>query len=403
MSILEPEFLKVEADEVWVEKKPERGDHIKVSRGLYSHHGIYVSDDEVIHFTGKDEDSIFDWSKPEVIATDLDYFLKGGVLEVKEYTDDEFCDLYPADDIVKYARACLGDKGYNLVFNNCEHFANVCTLGRFRSNQVERVFGLGGDYDMGLFGGIGRALKSLFGGNSSGGGSRSTSSTMYEPDKVKIAQIEADNKIKLANMEQDRVELIKEAQLEILEKDYYCKIAFEEAKARGFNSVANTIALMQDKLNEVAEKRLKIIESCSFQVIRDVENFYAELGDKIEKDNEEYTLVKMPKLLSILEQYEEDSPAYKLYHKRIEDDMKSQLESYSMQIKGITERQNILIQGIISSKEKMIEQTSNITKDLLENVLSKYDEKTMIETKNNNLNQLEYKRKLLESSEKSNA
>lgn len=399
MDILEPEFLKIEADEIWIEKKPKRGDHIKVSRGLYSHHGIYVSDDEIIHFTGKDEDSIFDWSKPEVIATNLDYFLKGGVLEVKEYTDDEFCDLYSVDDIVRYARACLGDKGYNLVFNNCEHFANVCTLGRFRSNQVERFLGLGGDYNMGLVGGIGRAIKSFFGGKSSSG-SRST--TTYEPDKVKVTQIEADNKIKLASMEQDRVELIKEAQLEILEKDYYCKVAFEEAKARGFNSVANTIVIIQDKLNEVTEKRLKIIESCSLQVIRDVENFYIELGDKIEKDNQEYNEVKLPKLLSILEQYEKDSPAYKLYYKRIEDDMNSQLKSYDMQINGIIERQNILIQGIVSSKEKMIEQTSNITKDLLENVLSKYDEKTMIETKNNNLNQLEYKRPLSESSEKSN-
>lgn len=398
MYILEPKFFKVEADEIWVEKKPKMGDHIKVSRGLYSHHGIYVSDEEVIHFTGKDEDSILDWSKPEVISTDLDYFLKGGVLEVKEYTDDEFCDLYPVEDIVKYARACLGDKGYNLVFNNCEHFANVCTLGRFRSNQVESVLGFGGDYDMGLFGGIGRAIKSLFGGNSSGG-SRST--TTYEPDKVKIAQIEADNKIKLASMEQDRVNLIKEAQLEILEKDYYCKVALEEAKARGFNNVANTIVLIQDKLNEVAEKRLKIIETCSLQVIRDVENFYIELGDKIANDNEEYSSVKLPKLLSILEQYEENSPAYNLYYKRIQDDMDAQAKSYDIQIQGIIERQNMIIKGIELSKEKMIEQTSNITKDLLNNVLSKYDENT-IEIKDNNLKQLEYERKLLASSEKSN-
>lgn len=398
MEILEPKFLKVEADEIWVEKKPKMGDHIKVSRGLYSHHGIYVSDEEIIHFTGKDEDSILDWSKPEVISTDLDYFLKGGVLEVKEYTDDEFCDLYPVEDIVKYARACLGDKGYNLVFNNCEHFANVCTLGRFRSNQVERVLGFGGDYDMGFFGGIGRAIRSLFGGNSSSG-SRST--TTYEPDKVKIAQIEADNKIKLASMEQDRVNLIKEAQLEILEKDYYCKVALEEAKARGFNNVANTILLIQDKLNEVAEKRLKIIETCSLQVIRDVESFYIELGDKIVKDNEEYDLVKLPKLLSILEQYEENSPAYNLYYKRIQDDMDAQAKSYNMQIQGIIERQNMIIKGIESSKEKMIEQTSSITKDLLNNVLSKYDENT-IEIKDNNSKQLEYERKLLDSSEKSN-
>ena len=51
--------------------------------GIYSHHGIYVSDDEVIHFTGQDGDSIFDWSKPEVISSDLAHFVKDGVLEVR--------------------------------------------------------------------------------------------------------------------------------------------------------------------------------------------------------------------------------------------------------------------------------------------------------------------------------
>ena len=124
------EYINVK--EIWAQKKPQKGDHIRVKRigGLYAHHGVYVSDDEVIHFTGQDDDSILDWSKCEVIKTDLATFLKGGTLEVKEYTDEEFQDLYSPDQIVIYARSCLGDKGYNLAFNNCEHFANVCTLGR---------------------------------------------------------------------------------------------------------------------------------------------------------------------------------------------------------------------------------------------------------------------------------
>ena len=100
--------------ENWIQRNPKMGDHIRVQRvgGLYAHHGIYVSDDEVIHFTGTDDDSILDWSKPEVIISNLDYFLKDGVLEVKEYTDEEFKDLYSPEQIVTYARACLGDKGY---------------------------------------------------------------------------------------------------------------------------------------------------------------------------------------------------------------------------------------------------------------------------------------------------
>ena len=30
----------------------------------------------------------------------------------------------------------------NLLFNNCEHFANACTLGIYRSPQVEEFFNL---------------------------------------------------------------------------------------------------------------------------------------------------------------------------------------------------------------------------------------------------------------------
>jgi hypothetical protein len=31
----------------------------------------------------------------------------------------------------------IGEQNYNLLFNNCEHFAHWCKTGRHRSNQVE--------------------------------------------------------------------------------------------------------------------------------------------------------------------------------------------------------------------------------------------------------------------------
>jgi hypothetical protein len=200
----QPEIIDilVEEQEVWLIKQPVKGDHIKVDRGLYTHHGVYISHEEVIHFTGTGDDSILDWSKNEVIKTDLNYFIRGGQVQVKEYTEDELKDLYPVNHIDAYAKACLGDKGYNLIFNNCEHFANTCTLGRFRSNQVEKVFSLifkdDRRKDMGFFssigGKIGGFFKGLFGGGSSGGGDRSVSNTTYEPDKVRVAEIESETK-----------------------------------------------------------------------------------------------------------------------------------------------------------------------------------------------------------------
>lgn len=361
--------------ETWVKKKPEKGSHIRVNRGLYFHHGVYIGDGQVIHFTGRDEDSVLDWSKPEVIETDLNYFLKDGVLEVKEYNDEELKDLYPVNHIVAYAKACLGDKGYNLVFNNCEHFANTCTLGRFRSKQVERVFDMvfktdRGKRKMGLFGTIGGFFKGLFGGKSSGGsGSRSTSNTTYEPDKVKVAEIESQTKIRLADMEIERIKLSRDAQLEIMEQEYRFKVGYEEAKALGFNNIATTIVNMQEKLTEIAQKRIAIIENGSLDLVREIEGFYIELKNKVEENNFKYSEEKLPKLLEVLEKYDENSPAYKLYFKRIEDDMNSQLMSYNKQIEGIAERQAKIIDSFLASKEKMLEQSSQITNSLIENVL----------------------------------
>ena len=368
-----PPFLSTFAftKEIWEEKQPVMADHIRVQRfgGLYAHHGIYVSDKEVIHFTGQDDDSILDWEKCEVIQSDLDTFLKGGTLEVKVYTDKEFEDLYSPEQIVDYARSCIGDKGYNLAFNNCEHFANACTLGKFRSHQVERV--LNGrlpneEENMGFFGKIGGVINSLFGGSKSSGGSRSTSSTVYEPDKVKVAQIEAYTKIRLATMEAERIEAMKQARLDILEYETQCNIALEQAKVQGFTAMAETILALQEKLNVVAQQRLEIIEKGSLPIIREIESFYEEMGDRIQKNNEEYNLKKLPALLEILRQYDPNSIEYDIYRQQINDDRKLQQQYYIKQIDAVANRQSQVIAGFISSKEKIVEQTGHITKGFLE-------------------------------------
>lgn len=353
-------------EEIWVQKMPQKGDHIRVQRmnGLYAHHGIYVSDEEVIHFTGKDDDSILDWSKPEVIQTDLAYFLKGGILEVKEYTDEEFADLYSPEQIVTYARACLGDKGYNLIFNNCEHFANVCTLGRFRSHQVEKVFIKRKEND---FMGIWSTIKSWFGGSSSG--SRTTTNYNYEPDKVKIAQIEAEAKIRLAEMETERVELIKQAQMELLRDEAEAKILVEEAKAKGFTVMAQTIIAMQEQLTQITNNRIEIIERASLPIVKDIENMYKELNDRIVADNDKYNTEKLPNLLSILEKYPEGTPAHKLYFQQIQNDMNAQMKHHDMQLKSLEIRQQQIISGFINSKDKILEQTGKLTQNIITNLI----------------------------------
>lgn len=128
--------------ESWEFKRPVLGDHIRVERynGLYYHHGIYIGNNKVIHFAPTSGGEIINWSEAQVIETSLDEFLKGGEVEVRQYTDAELTELYSPKEIVQNANHCLGYTNYNLIFNNCEHFANSCTTGKHRSPQVDELF-----------------------------------------------------------------------------------------------------------------------------------------------------------------------------------------------------------------------------------------------------------------------
>ena len=123
-------------------KSPKKGDHIRVKRQLYYHHGIYVSDTEVIHFSGRNSDGILDWENCEIIVTTLSEFLNGGRLEVRRYLKCEKCKINDEDYIVQKAKSYIGKKGYNLFTNNCEHFANYCTMDKRVSEQVDKLVSL---------------------------------------------------------------------------------------------------------------------------------------------------------------------------------------------------------------------------------------------------------------------
>ena len=124
---------------MWIIRKPEYGDHIRVNRGIYYHHGIYVSDDIVINFASTKPGYELDPNSASVCVVTLENFLKGGVCECRTYTNEEEKIKRQNQDIVNYAFTKLGTKGYNIINNNCEHFANECVFGKKYSEQVNRI------------------------------------------------------------------------------------------------------------------------------------------------------------------------------------------------------------------------------------------------------------------------
>ena len=132
---------------MWIKKEPVYGDQIRVNRGLYYHYGIYESDAVVYQFAAPTGVEIS--AENAVVHTvSLLEFLKGDELEVREYDLEELKKKRSPSEIIDYAKSHLGEKGYDLIRNNCEHFANRCTFGESVSTQIEDVFKLIG----GLFG-----------------------------------------------------------------------------------------------------------------------------------------------------------------------------------------------------------------------------------------------------------
>lgn len=107
---------------------------------LLAHHGIYAADDCVIHFASLNQLNRLDPASARIIVTSLEDFLQGGCLEVACYNSVEQEKRRTRTQIVNQALLKVGEGGYDLISNNCEHFANECEFGYKKSSQVQAVF-----------------------------------------------------------------------------------------------------------------------------------------------------------------------------------------------------------------------------------------------------------------------
>ena len=99
-------------------------DHLQVPRqhGLFLHHGIDLGDGSVAHYL----------EGREILRSPLEEFSRGQDVSVVSHAQAS-----SAGVTLRRAMSRIGEQNYNLLFNNCEHFANWCKTGRHRSGQVE--------------------------------------------------------------------------------------------------------------------------------------------------------------------------------------------------------------------------------------------------------------------------
>lgn len=118
-------------------KSLQAGDVIFTDRVLYQHYGIYAGNGRVIHYAARNGDFGADVGVRE---TRLEQFAGDGKYGVVQFGDNNAGEKYfSGKETVRRAKSRIGEKSYNLIFNNCEHFALWCKTGKSKSIQVEKA------------------------------------------------------------------------------------------------------------------------------------------------------------------------------------------------------------------------------------------------------------------------
>lgn len=117
----------------------------------YEHYGIYIGNDKVIHFASKKEGvpkSVHKTSLASFASKQTGTFF---LIDFDKYFEEIPINLMipvlaliaitrrkniSAKETVRRAKSKLGETGYSLPFNNCEHFAMWCKTGSAECNQL---------------------------------------------------------------------------------------------------------------------------------------------------------------------------------------------------------------------------------------------------------------------------
>lgn len=148
-------------------EKARAGDIIFVDRGLFRHFGVYAGKNRVIHYAPPKGEFKFDADEACIHEASLEEFLDGDdTYYVCDFEESRNCEdqdswwdifrraleeltgesfekksetyhIYTPRSTVARARRRIGEKSYDLLENNCEHFALWCKTGIAESQQVE--------------------------------------------------------------------------------------------------------------------------------------------------------------------------------------------------------------------------------------------------------------------------
>lgn len=107
------------------------GDHLVSPRTGYTHHGVYIGNNQVIHYSGFANGR----NSGQIATASLSEFSNGCEISVRNHPSRK----YDASESVERAFSRIGEDWYNVLVNNCEHFVNWCIDGSHKSEQVNQA------------------------------------------------------------------------------------------------------------------------------------------------------------------------------------------------------------------------------------------------------------------------
>ena len=167
----------------------------------------------------------------------------------------------------------------------------------------------------------------------------------------------------------ERIKLAKEAQLDLIKAQTMCALAIEKARQENRRELIQQIVTLKEKLMDIGIQRLAIIENAQKPILKDIETFYDEVRDKIRAQENSYNEEQMPKLLALLEKYEEGSIQYKIYSQQIMRDAELQNKYVYDSLNHIAERQKAVLDSFLESKKQLQLHAQQLTDHIVQGLL----------------------------------
>lgn len=199
-----------------------------------------------------------------------------------------------------------------------------------------------------------------------GRSSRTTYSYNYEPDKVKVAEINKEKEILLAKMQQNNIDKNKQAELELMQANANFQLDIMKAKEEGFTNVVAALTNMMKEWNIINEQRIAFMNNTKFDTAQKISNLYSELSTKIDNDAMDFHLHTVPEMLAQLEKVKEPD-SHEIYKKNIDKFISNFVDEKTDMLKSYRYQQEMLLQSSLNSIDAI---TNEVTQTVMNRVES---------------------------------